>query len=194
MFKKILAAISMMMLSVAGMADTKCICTDNFGNGKKGCFSNVAQCAKLCNDNQMNMSWGGTCGGTIPPPLPMGQVRVDALVGSFWTDSKIDVNVGEMLTVKTIAVNGWQTNKYWIIGGADGHPSYRGGPNYVLPGAPEGALVGKIGNGPVFLIQSLGKTPAGSAGRLFLGPNDEVEGRYDNVGSITVDISAETAP
>ncbi len=66
---------------------------------------------------------------------------------------------------------------------------------YPLIGAPEGALIGQIGNNPPFLIGDSCVTPAGQTGQLQLVINDDLTGRYgaglqDNVGQIIVSIKA----
>jgi len=57
-----------------------------------------------------------------------------------------------------------------------------------------GALVGRVGSGPVFLVGDSAKTPSGQSGRLYLCINDDLNHLYgaglaDNSGSITVQIS-----
>lgn len=187
MFKKILVLISLAFLSLTVFAG-KCVCRDNAGNGKKACFNSVVECKSYCGSWSMSFGTGSCDSGAPIPSLPVGQVLVQALTTTLWTDSGVEVKAGEILTIKAIAEDRWQTNQYWIAGGANGHPNYRGGPNYLLPGGPEGAIVGRVGSGPVFLIGASGQTPPGSSGRLFLAPNDEVNGRFDNIGSITVQI------
>ncbi len=187
MINRLVVLLSLFMLTLPALAG-KCVCRDNFGNGKKACFNSVVQCKSFCGIMSMSFGEGSCDGGTPIPSLPIGQVMVYALTETLWTDSNIDVKAGEILTIKAIAENAWQTNKYWIAGGANGHPNYQGGPNYLLPSGPEGALVGRVGNGPVFLIGGQGNTPQGASGRLYIGPNDEPSGRFDNVGSITVQV------
>lgn len=164
----------------------KCTCTDDFGNGKKGCFENASQCYSYCSSMTHISFTPGTCTAPPIPPMPPGQVKVWALTETLWNDSGLDIQVGEAYSLTAIVGDEWQTNQYWIAGGADGHPTYRGGPSYLMPGAPEGALVGRVAGGAVFLVGSNGKTPAGASGRLYLGGNDEVQGRYDNRGFLIV--------
>lgn len=186
MLKPIFLGLILLPISMSAMAE-KCICQDNAGNGKRQCSTDVVQCKTFC--GSMSMSYGGACGGIVLPPLPIGQFRVEALTETLWNDSKTDVLPGEVLSIKTIGVHGWQTNQYWIAGGADGHPQYKGSASYLLPGGAEGALVGRVGSGTVFMIGSNGKTPAGATGRLFIGGNDEPSGRFDNRGNIIVEIN-----
>lgn len=187
MLKQLFVGLLLLPVSIAAMAD-KCVCQDHAGNGKRQCSADVAQCKTFC--GSMSMSYGGNCkGGEVLPPLPVGQFRVEALTETLWNDTNIDVQSGEVISIKAIGVDKWQTNKYWITGGANGHPYYKGAPSYLLPKGPEGALVGRVGAGNVFLIGSQGQTPEGEVGRLYLGGNDEPAGRFDNLGSITVELS-----
>lgn len=64
---------------------------------------------------------------------------------------------------------------------------------YPLTGANEGALIGRIGNNPPFLIGDSATTPPGQTGPLLLCINDDINGEYgagltDNEGQITVTI------
>lgn len=65
---------------------------------------------------------------------------------------------------------------------------------YPLMGASEGALIGRIGNNPPFLIGTDTTLPAGQGGQLQLCINDDLNGMYgaglaDNVGQMTVSIT-----
>jgi hypothetical protein len=67
---------------------------------------------------------------------------------------------------------------------------------YALQGAPEGALVGKIGD-TVFHVGKKAETPADKAGKLRLCANDDLYARYgsgfaDNSGEITVKITVKS--
>jgi phosphatidylserine decarboxylase len=65
---------------------------------------------------------------------------------------------------------------------------------YPLIGAPEGALIGRIGNNPPFLIGDNALTPQGQTGQLQLTINDDLNGQYgpgltDNVGQVILSIT-----
>jgi len=64
-----------------------------------------------------------------------------------------------------------------------------GDPNLTLPSAPVGALIGRISNGPWFLVGSSYSGTANASGRLFLLYNDSDSG--DNSGGYTVNISTD---
>lgn len=64
---------------------------------------------------------------------------------------------------------------------------------YPLTGVAEGALIGRIGNNPPFLIGDSAITPLGQSGQLQLVINDDLSGQYgaglsDNIGQIIVRI------
>lgn len=73
-----------------------------------------------------------------------------------------------------------------------GNPRYVAKAGYTLPGASEGALIGRVGDtGEPFLIGDLAEIPAGRRGELQLCINDDLNGRYgvglqDNQGELTV--------
>ncbi|AHL31527.1 dehydrogenase [Pseudomonas brassicacearum] len=66
--------------------------------------------------------------------------------------------------------------------------------SYALPGAAEGALIGRVGNGGTpFLVGDLAQVPASEQGELQLCINDDLTGQYgaglsDNTGALTVRI------
>ena len=62
-------------------------------------------------------------------------------------------------------------------------------PDSPVAAAPAGALVGKIGNGPAFLIGSRNRVQMTAAGQLFLGVNDGH--LQDNEGSFQVQVARE---
>ncbi|UZE23992.1 GMC family oxidoreductase [Pseudomonas sp. B21-056] len=80
----------------------------------------------------------------------------------------------------------------WVDG--KGNPNYTAKSGYTLPGAAEGALIGRVGdNGTPFLIGDLAQIPTGEKGELQLCINDDLNGEYgaglsDNQGALTVGI------
>ncbi|ELS02409.1 phosphatidylserine decarboxylase [Xenococcus sp. PCC 7305] len=98
-------------------------------------------------------------------------------VGGLWTANP-EVNNGNL----------YNANGSDITATQDGYP---------LVGAKEGALIGRVGNNPSFLIGNGASIPSGQAGHLQLCINDDLEGQYgagltDNEGQITVSITAPT--
>ena len=70
---------------------------------------------------------------------------------------------------------------------ADGVTTGARAPDSPVAAAPAGALVGKIGNGPAFLIGSRNRVQMPAAGQLFLGVNDGH--LQDNEGSFQVQVA-----
>lgn len=91
----------------------------------------------------------------------------------------------------------WCVSPY--IGSCDANGSARyscAKEGYALQGAPEGALVGKIGD-TLFHVGKKAETPADKAGKLSLCANDDLYARYgsgfaDNSGEITVKITVKS--
>jgi hypothetical protein len=112
-----------------------------------------------------------------------------------WFDTGIDVGA----TAKTITyLSGLWTADPHTNGGnpydANGCPGVIVMQlGYPLIGAPMGALVGRIGSAPVFLVGDKATTPSYQSGRHYLCINDDLNHEYgaglaDNTGSITVKI------
>lgn len=104
-----------------------------------------------------------------------------------WTDTGIDLAAGQQLT---ITASGTVIHATGTNDGCDpgGEPATSGhGANVV--GCPNhAALIGKIGDaGAPFLVGRTMSVPAGAAGRLFLGINDNDLG--NNGGAYAADVS-----
>lgn len=89
--------------------------------------------------------------------------------------------------------SGRRTEKYLDGQGWSGHKAK---PGYALPGAPDGALVGRIGDSAPFYIGNRGRVPTQTRGELFLTINDDLDARYgagypDNDGALYVVVRAE---
>jgi glucose dehydrogenase len=88
----------------------------------------------------------------------------------------------------------WTANPATGMVNAAGNPSYTAKPGYLLPGRPEGCLVGRVGQGAPFYVGLSASAPAGETGPLSLAINDDVTDRYgvgyaDNRGAVTVEIT-----
>lgn len=105
-----------------------------------------------------------------------------------WTPTGIVVRRGEWVTFST-------TGEVKIGGegnptaNADGVTTGARAPDSPVAAAPAGALVGKIGNGPAFMIGSRNRVQMTAAGQLFLGVNDGH--LQDNEGSFQVQVARE---
>ena len=117
-------------------------------------------------------------------PSPAQGVTVSSQMQ--WSPTGIIVSRGEWVTFST-------TGEVKIGGegnptaNADGVTTGARAPDSPVAAAPGGALVGKIGNGPAFLIGSRNRVQMTAAGQLFLGVNDGH--LQDNEGSFQVQVA-----
>jgi hypothetical protein len=107
-----------------------------------------------------------------------------------WQDTGIQVEEGDL--VSTIQVDGSWTNggptQNWFD--ANGNPDEEPQEDALLPSAPIGALIGKVGqDGPAFLVGRWAVFPVEAGGTLYLAMNDT--SYTTNDGRITVEISVE---
>lgn len=91
------------------------------------------------------------------------------------------------------AQGSWTANPATGMVGPAGNRAFIAKPGYTLPGAPEGALVARIGDNAPFLVGTLGQAPVGQSGQMHLCINDDVNGIYgaglkDNHGTLEVHI------
>jgi hypothetical protein len=103
-----------------------------------------------------------------------------------WTDSGFAVRAGQRVEFKA-------SGRIWISDNeacdADGLSTRRrSNPNFPVPSAPPGTLIGRVGNGPAFEI-GLDTRPITMRedGVLYLGVNDDMTD--DNRGSFRVEVS-----
>jgi hypothetical protein len=123
----------------------------------------------------------GTTGTVASPQSPAG-IDVPA---TAWIPTGIVVRPGEVLTFSTtgqIQLSGEAED----IAGPAGARSQRTGTDSPLPNVPEGALIGRIGDGPPFPIADATSATMPAAGQLFLGVNDSKPA--DNTGTFRVSI------
>lgn len=113
-----------------------------------------------------------------------------------WPATGYVVNPGDQIVIIWITGE-WTANPAWgIMVNGTGNPAYAQAPTgYALPGAAQGALVGRVANQP-FLIGNRGVVPSNLSGMLYLAINDDVNGIYgagykDNTGSLKVMIFKE---
>jgi hypothetical protein len=102
---------------------------------------------------------------------------------------------GRLTTIITCTGGLWTANPWTGMCGASGNPAYVAKPGYTLPGANEGALIGRVGSNPPFLVGNGTNFPAGQSGVLSLCINDDLNNQYgvgltDNGGSLNVHINS----
>ena len=128
--------------------------------------------------------------------MPRMEIDVDARPDDgYWTNTGIQVSDGSQIKVSYISGK-WKTNPHWSVDDARGNAAHAAPASYLLPGAPEGAMVAKVGGGigwgdrgkAVYLVGNGASIPDSKSGTLFLGTNDEEQGFGDNTGTIRVRI------
>ncbi len=151
------------------------------------------------------------------PVLPKGSANTGGnvtLIGS-------QIGIWKPELFSTLATQSWQTAGY-VNPGDEYTVSYSGGTwtanpkneggtlygaggvsipapsGYPMPGENEGALIGRIGNNPPFLIGAQSTTiPTGQSGVLQLCINDDLSGEFgagleDNLGAVSVSITLQS--
>ena len=136
---------------------------------------------------------------------------VVALSGSFASGWMLGIDVGERDGTRAVTVQAdlpWQNADISVVAGqklsissfgrwnngpdgADYGPSgnARYGVGVVVPSAPVGALVGRIGESTPFTIGESANVTANASGQLHLAMNDWPDSYSDNHGMVTVLIS-----
>lgn len=109
-----------------------------------------------------------------------------------WQQTGLDVT-GRQQTV--ISASGtWESSPYAGPCGPGGTPAFIANQSgYTLVGKPEGALIGRVGGNPPFMVGANATAPAGQTGALSLCINDDLGGLYgaglsDNWGSLQVNV------
>jgi len=110
-----------------------------------------------------------------------------------WQATGVNVT-GQQKTTVVCTGGSWTANPATGMCGANGNGSYTARPGYTLPGAAEGALIGKVGDNAPFLVGASGTTPGSQSGMLSLCINDDLNGQYgagltDNSGALTVTVA-----
>lgn len=128
---------------------------------------------------------GGRGGGRPPGGLRERTVTVQARLP--WTDTGIDVRRGQQIYLAASGEIRWGTG-----GRKDGPEGEKNSPvnqNRPIPNRPAGALIGRVGDydAPFFTGNERGPYQMRSAGRLYLGVNDDY--LQDNSGSFRVVVS-----
>lgn len=133
-------------------------------------------------------------GVPVAETLTQPVVSVSARPSGYWNNTGIYKPKGILLVV-SYAGGSWRSNPYWGPTDAGGDGRYIARSTYLRPGAPEGALIGKVGgdsNGggsETFAIGNYGFIPQDLEGLLWLTVNDEPRGFGDNSGAISVTVN-----
>ena len=89
-----------------------------------------------------------------------------------WQDTLISVRQGQRVVFDVEETWSPDMRDQIVWCGADGVYNHTAGEGYLLPGANVGALIARVGDGPVFAVGSRCDTLAGCEGTLFLAMND----------------------
>lgn len=122
-------------------------------------------------------------GPSRPSGLRERDVSVDSSVG--WKDSGIEVRAGQTLYFSATGRVRWGPGRQDGPSG-EGHSPYNA--TRPIPGRPAAALIGRVGesNDHFFIGDEQGAIRVQSAGRLYLGINDDY--LQDNSGSFRVTV------
>ena len=121
-------------------------------------------------------------------------ISVLARPSGYWNNTGIYKPKGIILVVSCIG-GSWRSNPYWGPTDGAGDARYIARVGYLRSGAPEGALIAKIGGDSVgggsetFAIGNYGFVSADLEGLLWLTVNDAPAGFGDNSGSLTVAVN-----
>ena len=121
----------------------------------------------------------------VAAAIPAGSITVPA--STQWTDTGISVSPRVVLVFTATGDINLGPGASSGIGGSPAVTNPGG--RYPVPGAPAGALIGRIGNGAAFLIGGNNQPmPMRGSGRLMLGVNDDT--LADNSGTFYVAVRA----
>ena len=129
-------------------------------------------------------------------------VKIKAKPEGVWNHTGVKVTSGDKVSVRYLRGQ-WRSNPHWGPTDAEGSSRNTAPDSYLLPGTPEGGLIGKVGGNSLgggcepFVLGNEGSVPPGREGELWLTVNDEVRpgesfaGFADNSGNVVVRITVE---
>ena len=150
------------------------------GTGRADMLAALVGAGLLTNDSQ----------GAVNILYP---ITIAIQANQAWTETSV-ILTGQQVTHLTFVGGFWCSNPGDGTTGPDGYPQFPSAkPGYTLPGVPEGAMIGRVGNNAPFLVGSAYIMRSGQTGPLSLCINDDLDGRYgmglrDNFGALTFTI------
>jgi small nuclear ribonucleoprotein (snRNP)-like protein len=127
----------------------------------------------------------GAAGTSGTGAAPAGGIRIRVNPQERWTDTGLTVRQGQQVRLNTTGQVQLSVTDTDVAQPAGGNRQAGRAP---LPGAPAGALIGRIGpNGRAFAVGNLSEVIMPESGRLYFGVNDDELG--DNTGGYEVVIS-----
>lgn len=133
--------------------------------------------------------WGNTGNaGTVLGTRPMPPRTVMVSARQAWTDSGLDVRVGDRITVTPSGIIRYAPSQGDRVDPAGGQNNATAAAP--RPDLPIGALIGRVANGQPFLIgRGLEGMRVTANGRLYLGTNDDIltdnDGQFRAVVTVT---------
>jgi hypothetical protein len=136
---------------------------------------------RYSNNNNNNNNNNSTSNTTDGRPTGMREKQVVVSGDVAWIDSGVDVRVGQTIYFEAQGRVRWGKDRQDGPAGERNSPS---NPNRPMGNRNAAALIGKIGNDMFFIGDETGPVRMRSAGRLYLGVNDDV--LTDNSGNFRV--------
>lgn len=122
-------------------------------------------------------------------PSRQGDAPVTVRARRDWQRAGVRLAAGQTVEIVYVA-GGWTTWRGVVAPHDAAGDPHLAGPTEPLPGAPKGALVGRIGDAAPFLVGAGGTTVAATAdGPLQLGMNDAPLARHDNAGAVELSVT-----
>ena len=155
-------------------------------SGQRDFMSNEVAQIHLRPLSRPTAATGEAAQGGTAVVIPPGAITISVAANQQWSDTGISVARGARL--QFVALGDVMISPT-ASSGPGGSPAVTiPGGRYPVPGAPAGALVGRIGTGTPFLIGvNMQPIQVPNSGRLMLGVNDDQYG--DNTGSYSVGVT-----
>ena len=132
-------------------------------------------------NNRYSNNNNNSSAATDGRPTGMREKQVIVSADVAWNDSGVDVRSGQTIYFEAQGRVRWGQNRQDGPAGERNSPS---NPNRPMGNRNAAALIGKIGNDMFFIGDDTGPVRMRSAGRLYLGVNDDV--LTDNSGNFRV--------
>jgi PA-IL-like protein len=136
---------------------------------------------RYSNNSGSNYSNNNNSNNSSGRPSGMREKQVTVSADVAWIDSGVDVRAGQTIFFEAQGRVRWGQNRQDGPAGERNSPS---NPNRPMGNRNAAALIGKIGNDMFFIGDDTGPVRMRSAGRLYLGVNDDV--LTDNSGNFRV--------
>ena len=171
-----------------------CICSNMSGEGLRECKNGFEECGKYCKaqyGSQLgNVNYvSGKCGIKGKTFEVSARPSGPKQYHEYWNEPGIKIPRGATVTI-TYLSGTWRSNPHWGATDGNGNSKFLASHQYILPGYPEGCLVGVLDPGKPFYIGNGTTIVSDHPSNLLLTVNDEMSGFAfgDNNDSIIVKI------